>query len=164
MAPLAREARFSKDRRYRYTLEIQVEKKNNTVIQFIGLNPSTADETNDDATMRRLKRFTKDWGYGWLIMTNLFAYRTHHPEIMKSMIAPIGMYNDRWLQHTAENVDLIVCCWGNHGVWLNRNKNVEALLMHYDLYCFATSRDGHPMHPLRLPATLTPIKFRERVP
>lgn len=159
---LSRRAEFSSDRLYRYTLEIQVAKKNHRMIQFIGLNPSTADEKLDDATMRRLKRFTADWGYGWFTMTNLFAYRTRDPYIMKTIGDPIGPLNNYWLKHVAENVDLIVCCWGNHGTWRGRDRVVLDFLKKfgYDLHCFGESRDGNPLHPLRLPASLSPTPYR----
>ncbi len=42
---------------------------------FIGLNPSTADARQDDPTIRRCIRFARDWGYGGLLMGNLYAYR-----------------------------------------------------------------------------------------
>ncbi len=45
----------------------------------LGLNPSTADETEDDPTIRRCINFAKTWGYGGLCMTNLFAYRATQP-------------------------------------------------------------------------------------
>ncbi|HDR1569813.1 TPA: DUF1643 domain-containing protein, partial [Pasteurella multocida] len=45
-------------------------------ITFIGLNPSTADESNDDPTIRRCINFAKKWGYGGIYMVNLFAYRS----------------------------------------------------------------------------------------
>ena len=53
------------------------------LILFIGLNPSTADETKNDPTIRRCINFAKDWGYGGVMIANLFAFRSTSPEIMK---------------------------------------------------------------------------------
>lgn len=38
----------------------------------IGLNPSTADETRDDPTIRRCTGYARLWRFGGLLMTNLF--------------------------------------------------------------------------------------------
>lgn len=54
-----RSAIFSDDRVYRYTLEI-VWDDGKPLAQFIGLNPSTADEVKDDPTIRKCKQFAKN--------------------------------------------------------------------------------------------------------
>lgn len=51
---------------------------------FIGLNPSTADETQDDPTVRRCIRYAQSWGYGALYMTNIFAFRATDPRVYES--------------------------------------------------------------------------------
>jgi hypothetical protein len=82
---------FSADRRYRYTLwrdwskdllcgmdsrpRLAGDQTPNQFVQFIGLNPSTADEKQDDPTIRRCIGFAKAWGYGAMCMTNIFAWR-----------------------------------------------------------------------------------------
>ena len=52
-------------------------------VMFIGLNPSTADATEDDPTLRRCIGFAKSWGFGGLYMLNVFAYRATDPRLMK---------------------------------------------------------------------------------
>jgi hypothetical protein len=47
---------------------------------FIGLNPSTADERQDDPTIRRCIRFARDWGHGGLVMANVFPFRSTQPK------------------------------------------------------------------------------------
>ncbi len=66
-------------------------------IVFIGLNPSTADETKDDPTIRRCIGFAKRWGYAAFCMMNLFAYRTRDPFVMKAQEDPVGVENDKYL-------------------------------------------------------------------
>ena len=65
-------AELSDCKRYRYVL-YRTWDKNKREVMFIGLNPSTADEINDDITIRRCISYTKQWGYGGIIMSNLFA-------------------------------------------------------------------------------------------
>src|SRR6185295_13389216 len=65
---------LSPDRKYRYVLFRcwDIEK---TMVNFVALNPSTADESKDDPTLRRCMSFAKSFGYGGLYITNLFAFR-----------------------------------------------------------------------------------------
>lgn len=58
-------ATFSKDRLYRYQLW-RIWDESKPYMNVIGLNPSTADETKDDPTIRRCLGFAKAWGYGAL--------------------------------------------------------------------------------------------------
>ena len=73
---------------------------------FIGLNPSTADEVDDDRTIKRCISYAKQWGYGGIIMANLFAYRTSSPNVMMDSHDPIGKENDAWLVKLAEVTDI----------------------------------------------------------
>lgn len=87
---------------------------------FIGLNPSTAGDVEDDPTIRRCIQFAKDWGYGALCMTNLFAFRATDPAVMKSYSEPIGSDTDAVLAELAKNAGVVVAAWGNHGKHLGR--------------------------------------------
>ena len=55
-------AKFSKCRKYRYTLWRTWNVKKPKVM-FLGLNPSTADEINNDPTVTRCINYSKLWGY-----------------------------------------------------------------------------------------------------
>ena len=83
-----RHAVFSPCRTYRYALS-RVWAADKPYALFIGLNPSTADETLDDPTIRRCIDFAKRWGYGGLVMANLFAYRATDPAVMKRAAEPV---------------------------------------------------------------------------
>lgn len=145
---------FSPDRGYRYVLRRDVRTltaERRRVCMFIGLNPSTADERQDDPTIRRCIDYARRWGYDVLIMTNLFAYRATQPANMKKQAEPIGAENDRYLLECAGAADLIVAAWGRHGNHLSRDLAVAALLQNYDLRCFGRNKDGSPKHPLMQP-------------
>lgn len=83
------EAILSVDRKYRYVLT-RTWDETLPNIMFVGLNPSTADETTDDPTIRRCINFAKSWGYGGLYMVNLFAYRSTNPNNIRIVDNPIG--------------------------------------------------------------------------
>lgn len=157
-----RSAVFSADRIYRYTLDI-VWDPTKPLCQFIGLNPSTADEYQDDPTVRRCKDFARREGCGGLVMTNIFAYRETDPKGMLAHPAPIGEkvtgdeLNDGWLRHTAERCAVHIAAWGVHGEHMGRGRVVANLI--HTLQCLGVTKDGHPKHPLYLARTCPLIPF-----
>lgn len=124
---------------------------------FIGLNPSTADEDNDDPTIRRCIGFARSWGYGALCMTNLFAYRATEPADMKKAADPVGRHNNDTLVDLASRAGLVVAAWGAHGTYKGRDQSVRLLVpgLHY----LRLTKDGHPGHPLYLPKNLRPVAW-----
>lgn len=131
-------------------------------IVFIGLNPSTADEYFDDATIRRCRKFSEVWGYGEMVMLNLFAYRATNPAEMKKEIAPVGeggFKNDSIIIRECKEAQLIVACWGTQGRYLNRDKEVIETLKSngIELHHLGLTKDGYPKHPLYLKSTTKPI-------
>ncbi|MCU7849348.1 MAG: DUF1643 domain-containing protein [Candidatus Thiodiazotropha sp. (ex Lucinoma kastoroae)] len=149
---------LSPDRDYRYSLW-RIWQPDDPYALFIGLNPSTADEYENDPTIRRCIRFAKDWGFGGLYMANLFAIRATKPKIMKAHHAPIGIKNDVWLQDLARGAGVIVCAWGTHGSHQGRDQMVKALLSAYGLMCLGTTKDGHPKHPLYIKAVQQLVRY-----
>lgn len=124
---------------------------------FIGLNPSTADETADDPTIRRCIGFARAWGYGALCMTNLFAYRATQPADMKKATDPIGWENDAYLRRLAAEAGVVVAAWGAHGAFKGRDQSVRLSVR--GLHYLRLTKDGHPGHPLYLPASLRPVAW-----
>ena len=122
---------------------------------FVGLNPSTADEKNDDPTLTRCINYAKSWGYGGVCMANLFAFRATEPSVMKSAKDPVGSQNNEWLKSLASEAGLVVAAWGNDGSYLGRSKQVIALLP--NIYCLKMNKSGEPAHPLYLKADLQAV-------
>lgn len=129
----------------------------NGYVMFIGLNPSTADEIEDDPTIRRCIAFAKAWGYGALCMTNLFAFRATQPADMKAATDPIGPGNDAYLVELAQKAGVVVAAWGTDGAYMGRDQEVRILVPR--LHFLRKTKDGHPGHPLYLPGNLTPQPF-----
>jgi hypothetical protein len=126
---------------------------------FVCLNPSTADEREDDPTLRRCVGFAQAWGFPALCMTNLFAYRATEPAQMRAQADPVGERNDWYLRTTAATADIVIAAWGVHGAHVGRADAVRAMLpkLHY----LRLTKSGHPGHPLYLPKTLRPVEWRE---
>jgi hypothetical protein len=153
-------ATFSDCEKYRYKLW-RIWGKGN-LVNFVMLNPSTADEVANDPTIERCLHRAKEWGYAGLIVTNLFAFRATDPEAMKEAEDPIGLSNNRALCEAAEKSAIIVCAWGSHGLFKNRHEDVLQLLQRRFRRKKRTLRmnpGGVPAHLLRLPYSLKPGPF-----
>jgi hypothetical protein len=158
VAKRARQTIVSPCREYRYCLWREWEPPQASYVVFIGLNPSTADATQDDPTLRRCVNYAKRWGYGAVCLLNLFAYRATRPAVMKAHPDPVGVENDYWLHYWASGADLIVAAWGNHGVHRQRDQAIFTRL-NRPLFCLGITKTGQPKHPLYLNANVQPIPF-----
>lgn len=150
------DAALSQCRTYRYALW-RVWDETRPLTLFIGLNPSTADETSDDPTIRRCIGFARDWGYGGVCVANLFAYRATYPADLKAAPDPVGPENDRWLRRLAGEAELVVAAWGNDGAHMGRSLIVADLLP--GMKCLKTNRSGEPAHPLYQPGSARPLEW-----
>lgn len=157
-------ASFSPCRSYRYTLwrtwgRSLTDKPG--YVNFICLNPSTADETTDDNTIRKCVKFAKSWGYSAMCVTNIFAWRDTDPKAMKQVADPVGEKNDWYIKHIADGAELIVVAWGQHGTHLNRSSEVLQM-MSKPLNYLRMGKNNQPWHPLYLPDASMPIEWRSR--
>lgn len=178
---------LSPDERYRYALhrgvvlgDESLPTVKDTMI-FVMLNPSTADGTKDDPTIRRCKRFALDtWSKKHLIVFNLFGLRSTDPKQLLEADDPVGPGHDlivvdllrtlgvQAFGQPGERVTL-VAAWGS-GSWDNSKrqlllKRLDAFTAElqkqqvgYDWTCFGTTKHGMPRHPLYL------LKTAEQVP
>lgn len=112
---MVRGAKLSDDRLYRYGLWRKWDDR--PKVMFIGLNPSTADEVEDDPTIRRCIGFANSWGYGGIVVANLFGFRATDPTALQKATDPIGPENDEWLYRLADEAALVVGAWGNGGLF-----------------------------------------------
>ncbi len=149
-------AKLSQCRKYRYALW-RTWDNSKPYVMFVCLNPSTADETTDDPTLRKCITYAKSWGYGAVCMTNLFSYRATDPREMKAVKDPTGKENDKWLRDLAKDAGLIIAAWGNDGSYMNRSKEVIKFIP--NLHCLKINKSGEPAHPLYQKASLQPTKM-----
>jgi hypothetical protein len=147
-------ADFSPCRTYRYSLTRRWGE--GPAMLVVGLNPSTADETLDDQTIRKCVGYARREGLAALTMTNLFAYRATNPDVMKVAADPIGPANDATLERLAGDPahQLVVAAWGVHGAHMGRAADVLARgLLGPRIHALRVTKDGYPWHPLYLPAS-----------
>lgn len=154
-------AEFSPCRVYRYTLTRVIRGNSKRVITWIMLNPSTADETQDDPTIRRVLDFSRRWGFGVVHVVNLFALRATDPKVMLSHVEPIGADNDAHILQLSLAAEMVVCAWGAHGSHRGRGDAVKKDLLSagVSLHCLKLTASAQPGHPLYLSSLLTPKAF-----
>ncbi len=131
-------AEFSSCRKYRYILW-RIWDKDKPRIMFIGLNPSTANESNNDPTIRRVQKFAFDWGFGGVYMLNLFAYITPYPKELKKDIN--SSRNDFSLIHIADKCEKIIFAWGS---FKEANERANEVMKLFDGYALMIIRTDLP--------------------
>jgi len=131
---------------------------------FIMLNPSTADASEDDPTIRKCIGFGKRLGFGGIDVFNLFAYRATKPADLRNNGYQIGPENDRIM--TARMADMkmdergyVICAWGANARYLRRPQDVRSHMALAGVRLLALRRlsDGTPEHPLMLPYSCQPV-------
>lgn len=134
------------------------------VFSIVMLNPSTADHTLDDPTIKKCIHFAKQEGCGSLLVRNLFAYRATNPKELLKVADPVGPRNLDVLA-LDPMLAMRVAAWGQLGT-----KKLRSLCQHtrvaasmrcnfvlgltehgYERYShFADRTSRQPRHPLYL--------------
>lgn len=158
--------------RYRYVLR-RAWDTSKTAVLWIMLNPSTADATTDDPTIRRCLAFAKAWGCGEMTVVNLFALRATDPRALRihpamfnqtSYLDVVGPDNDEHLLREAEVHEMIVAAWGSHGTLHNRGDDVRELLCGEAMWTLGLTKSGQPRHPLYVRGDVKPQPWRRSAP
>jgi hypothetical protein len=159
-------ATFSPCRSYRYDLT-RTWQPDRPVAVFIMLNPSTADATVVDPTVRRCIGYAKAWGAGGLLVLNAFALRSTNPAALHTAADPVGPDNDLVISHhfsavAPHEVGPVVAAWGVHAALNGRDRRVLALLDAYRVRPLApgVTEGGYPRHPLYLPRDAVAVPYR----
>lgn len=153
--------------RYRYWLT-RTWDKSLPVIIWMMLNPSVADASLDDPTIRKCVGFSKRWGGGGILVLNLFALRTTDPRKLKTAEHPIASpLDDGGFQENANDGHIwarvgaqrLIVAWGCDGAILGRDRQVMELLKPKRVECLDVTKDGFPRHPLYVPYDVSPQPF-----
>ncbi|HEV3208787.1 MAG TPA: DUF1643 domain-containing protein [Chthoniobacterales bacterium] len=152
---------FSHDRRFRYILRHRWEPLfAPKFCTWIGLNPSVADETKLDPTLRRIRTFTAAWGYNGFIMTNLFALVSSDPDQLYSEADPVGPENDRYILQAIQETGVVIAAWGTVGGHRNRCAAVLKMISGGNMLCLKKTKQGYPIHPLYVAAGTEPTSYK----
>lgn len=151
-------ARLSADGLYRYSLT-RTWGAGGDVATFIMLNPSTADATVNDPTIRRCIVFATSWGCSGLAVVNLYALRATDPKDLWKVADPVGPDNDQTIADFLFSSQSwpVVAAWGANAK-PDRVSQVLALPGAANLRALGVTKDGAPRHPLymRSDAQLSP--------
>jgi len=150
-----KDAVFSDDRKHRYVL-MRIWNTELPMIMFIGLNPSTASENQDDPTIRRVIKFAKDWGFGGVYMCNLYSYVTSKPKEL--IIESDSVNNNFFLKFYGNKSQEILCAWGAFKEAKERAN--EVLKMMHNTTALQINKDGSPKHPLYVKADVERVEYK----
>lgn len=128
-------------------------------MHFCMLNPSKADATTDDHTIRKCMMFAATYGFARLIVTNAYSFRATDPKELKRLgYLGAGLANDVAIGHAINDAFYTVVAWGEH-IQDSRHEEMKALLAqkHIPVYCLGINKSGKPKHPLMV-SYETPLK------
>lgn len=157
---IVRDAVLSPDGVYRYALTRSWDDHAPRDV-WIMLNPSTADASLDDPTIRRCMGFSRGWGAGGIWVVNLFALRATNPAELLTHTEPTGLHNDTVIDlvmaRARDTGGRVIAAWGAHPAAADRAVD----LMHRTrrLQCLGVTKAGHPRHPLYVRADTAPVYF-----
>ena len=152
-------------RKYRYRLTRDLGMMGDGVCCFVMLNPSTADATQDDPTIRRCIGYANALDCARLEVVNLFAYRSTDPALLYGMSkdAAIGPENDRHIAEACNASRIVICAWGNHGTLFGRADEVMHVIRAQQgakpTALKINRKSGQPAHPLYLKADALPVEM-----
>lgn len=147
--------------RYLLTRPSEIAHPERGTVLFIMLNPSTADATQDDPTIRRCRGFARAWGCAGIAVANLYAYRATQPRELLTCPDPVGPDNDAWLRRLASEYREAVCAWGANAP-ADRVQQVVRIFRNEGswLWCLGVTKSGAPRHPLYVKGDQPLIQFR----
>jgi hypothetical protein len=116
------------------------------------LNPSIADASLDDPTIRRCIGFAKSWQCTSLTVVNLFALRATDPkELGKAMDQGVDYVGPENHKHVSEQLaahshGVIVAAWGANPMAAMAGSHQA--FVDAGAQCLGMTKDGSPKHPL----------------
>lgn len=151
-------AMYSPCERYRYLLSREWGDVTSR-LAVCAMNPSTATESEPDATVNKLVKLAKREGFGALDVLNVFAWRSKDRKVLANIEDPIGPANDDVIRSVTHAANRVLVAWGNEGALGARYVQVARLIDGLRVCCYGLNKaTGQPTHPLYQPdaAVLVP--------
>ncbi len=125
------------------------------------LNPSIADENQNDPTVERCQRRAMTMGFGGLQVVNIFGLVSTDPQGLYTCDDPVGPENNEAILEAVKDAGMVVCAWGTHGEHVNRARAVVELLKSAGVspQCLGQNADGSPKHPLYVSYAVSPVAY-----
>jgi hypothetical protein len=121
------------------------------MVAWVLLNPGVGDTEGTPRTiLGRCRNLTRAWGFGGVVIVNLFAFRARDPKELPSGGAAVGPANDAVLAAVTEACGRTLAAWGDGGRREGRAMRVRPFLS--DPLCLTkngkrlTDR-GEPFYP-----------------
>lgn len=136
---------------------------------WIMMNPSTADHSKNDPTILKVIRYSTKWGYGSVLVLNIYAFRTSRPEnLPQAMKDRVGSRNDWWIKlifrFAAKRKIPVICAWGVKHEERGRRVRRMATDLGLPLQCLEIALNGEPKHPRFLSESLRPRRLQSNTP
>jgi hypothetical protein len=150
---------FSDDRKYRFALW-RIWDRSLPLVAFMGLNPSTANETDADPTIRSVGRIAKHNGYGGIVMINVFPMVSTDPALLDTSDSVNNDRNQMYVNEVVGHCSDVVFAWGSFSVV--KESGMDALLtdLFPDAKCLHINKNGSPKHPLYCKSTSSFIDWK----
>lgn len=149
---------LSPDSVYRYALVRRFDLTRSDALVWLMLNPSTADASRNDPTIRKCISFASRLGFGAIIVVNLYAFRTPQPSELKRArergVDVVGPDNDMHIT-SAVGGRSVIAAWGASPIPMIEERIAKvrelcSLALSVDCLGLSESPPRQPRHPLML--------------
>lgn len=162
---------FNESRTCRYMLW-RIWDKTLPMITFAMLNPSRADESTLDNTLRRTHTFAKENGHGGMIVVNLIPFVSPSPtDAVNADSNALGEGNgERNAHHVRNALNRSKTVVVGFGTWVSKSpfreayQHIETILNERSPMCLGHNADGSPKHPLYVAANTPLERFQNVIP
>ncbi|GAC1314316.1 MAG: DUF1643 domain-containing protein [Vulcanimicrobiaceae bacterium] len=136
-------------------------------VTFVLLNPSTANATAADPTMRRCMGFAAALGATRLEIVNLFSFVSSDPRDLASAAAHAPAHRERNVAHmiaSARRASVVIVGYGAGAARPSLRGGVTAMQAALEplgipVHTLKVTKDGTPSHPLYLRADARPMPY-----
>lgn len=129
---------------------------------FVMLNPSTADASLDDPTIRRCAGFARREGFDGMEVVNLMAFRATDPSALPADKTAEGPDNARHVADALRDTSgPVIAAWGAQRAAVPFARPMRGVIARAGrpIVCLGVTKGGDPRHPLyvRGDAPLVPL-------